>query len=47
LERHVAALDGVRWAAVNGVLGDVVVDFDPDRTRADELRRVVERVERE
>jgi cation-transporting ATPase I len=47
LEREAAAVDGVRWAAVNGVLGDVIVDFDPDRTTVDDVRRVVERVERE
>jgi cation-transporting P-type ATPase I len=47
LEHDVSALDGVRWAAVNGVLGDLVVDFDPGRVAADDIRRVVGRVERE
>lgn len=45
LERELGAVAGVRWAAVNGVLGDVVVDFDPERVDAAELRRVVARVE--
>lgn len=45
LEREVAAVDGVHWAAVNGVLGDVVADFDPSRTSVDELRRVIGQVE--
>ncbi|HEX6872121.1 MAG TPA: HAD-IC family P-type ATPase, partial [Micromonosporaceae bacterium] len=45
LERQLAAANGVRWAAVNGVLGDVIVDFDPELIAVDELRRIVGEVE--
>jgi len=45
LEREIASVDGVHWAAVNGALGDVVVDFDADRVRVDELRQLVGQVE--
>jgi cation-transporting ATPase I len=38
LEREVEAVDGVLWAAVNGVLGDVVVEFDPGRTSTGDCR---------
>ena len=46
LERTLSSAEGVRWAAVNGVLGDVVINFDPDRTGADQLRQLVADVER-
>ena len=35
LESTLAAIEGVRWAAVNGVLGDVIVAFDDDRVGVD------------
>ena len=47
LERRLSAEDGVRWAAVNGVLGDVIVDYDAARIGVDRLRHVVAEVERE
>jgi cation-transporting P-type ATPase I len=45
LEREVSSVDGVHWAAVNGALGDVVVDFDADRVSITELRQVIGQVE--
>ncbi|MTE16860.1 cation-translocating P-type ATPase [Nocardia aurantiaca] len=47
LRHTVGALDGVRWAAVNGVLGDVIVEFDPRRVSVARLRAAVAAVERE
>ncbi len=47
LENALEAVDGVHWAAWNGVLSRVIVAFDPDRVRPDELIVVVDRVERE
>lgn len=45
LEERLAAVDGVRAAAVNGVIGRVVVDFDPDRVTPDELAHAVEEIQ--
>jgi cation-transporting ATPase I len=42
LEDAVAAVDGVEWAAYNGVLGQVVVKFDRGRTRLADIGRVVD-----
>src|SRR5262245_6798315 len=47
LERRLSAEDGVRWAAVNGVLGDVIVDYDSARIGAGRRREVVAEVERD
>jgi copper chaperone CopZ len=47
LEQAVEAIDGVRWAAANAVLGDVIVDFDEQRVDIEELRRAIARVERQ
>jgi cation-transporting ATPase I len=47
LERHLSAEDGVRWAAVNGVLGDVIVDYDSERVHVGRLRQIVAEVERD
>jgi cation-transporting ATPase I len=46
LEKSLTATEGVRWAAVNGVLGDVIVDFDPDHVAVARLREIVAEVER-
>lgn len=46
LRHTIGGADGVRWAAVNGILGDVVVDFDPDRVGVRALRKIVAGVER-
>ncbi|WP_148088177.1 HAD-IC family P-type ATPase [Couchioplanes caeruleus] len=39
-------MDGVRWAAVNVVLGRVIVDFDPSRTSVSQVVAAVSAVER-
>ncbi|HEY5832557.1 HAD-IC family P-type ATPase [Streptomyces sp.] len=41
------AVEGVRWAEVNAVLGQVVVDLDEDRVGVDELLDLVGLVEEE
>ncbi|MEU2031936.1 cation-translocating P-type ATPase [Nocardia amamiensis] len=46
LRHAVGGADGVRWVAVNGILGDVVVDFDPERTDVARLRDIIAEVER-
>uniref|UniRef100_UPI000AD728D2 heavy-metal-associated domain-containing protein n=1 Tax=Nocardia amamiensis TaxID=404578 RepID=UPI000AD728D2 len=46
LRHAVGNADGVRWVAVNGVLGDVVVDFDPERVDVATLRNIITEVER-
>jgi cation-transporting P-type ATPase I len=47
LERRLSAEEGVHWAAVNGVLGDVIVDYDAERIDIGRLREVVAEVERD
>ncbi|MEU7769202.1 cation-translocating P-type ATPase [Nocardia sp. NPDC049190] len=47
LRHAMGAADGVRWVAVNGILGDVVVDFDPKRVDVAALRNIVASVERD
>ncbi len=47
LKRELTALDGVCWVAVNRVLGDVVLDFAPERVSLDQLRRTVRQIEHE
>ncbi|MBF6488364.1 HAD-IC family P-type ATPase [Nocardia otitidiscaviarum] len=47
LRSAVGALDGVRWVAVNGILGDVIVDFDPERVNVARLSETVAHVEHE
>jgi cation-transporting P-type ATPase I len=47
LSQRLTALDGVRDAQVNAVLGRVVVTHDPDVIRGAELARVVEKAERD
>ncbi|WP_133241301.1 cation-translocating P-type ATPase [Nocardioides gansuensis] len=47
LEERLAALDGVHAAAVNGVLGRVVVDFDDDQLSVEALVQVIEEEERQ
>ncbi|MCW4356068.1 HAD-IC family P-type ATPase [Hoyosella sp. YIM 151337] len=44
LKREVGALQGVRWVAVNGILGDVIAEHDDTASLAD-LRDTVQRVE--
>lgn len=44
LKREVGALEGVRWVAVNGILGDVIAERDGTASLAD-LRDTVQRVE--
>jgi cation-transporting P-type ATPase I len=46
LERGLTARDGVRWAAVNRVLGDVIVEFDSTQIGVEQLRETVTEVER-
>src|SRR5262249_22823324 len=43
LEQAVQAVDGVDWATWNGVLGQVLVGFDPARVGLDDLVGVVDR----
>jgi len=45
LEAALRAIDGVRWAQVNAVLGRVVVVFDPDGPSADDLLEEIEGIE--
>lgn len=45
LEAALSAVEGVRWAQVNAVLGRVVVVFDPDGPTADDLIEVIEGIE--
>ncbi|HEY0620550.1 MAG TPA: heavy metal translocating P-type ATPase, partial [Kribbella sp.] len=47
MERRLLALSGVRSAETNGVLGRVVVTFDPEAIGLDSLIGVVEAVEQE
>jgi cation-transporting P-type ATPase I len=47
LEGAIEASDGVGWAAYNGVLGRVVVSFDPKRIKLSDLVGVIERAERQ
>jgi cation-transporting ATPase I len=44
LEQALQAVDGVRWAAYNGVLGRVVVSADPARVSPDDLVRAVDEI---
>jgi cation-transporting ATPase I len=45
LEEAVNSLRGVNWTAINGVLGDLVADFDPDLTDTDDILGAIEQVE--
>ncbi|WP_054812626.1 cation-translocating P-type ATPase [Nocardia arizonensis] len=45
LREAVEALEGVNWAAVNGALGDVVVDFDSERVGIAALRAAIDGIE--
>jgi cation-transporting ATPase I len=45
LTRVVRAVEGVRWAEVNAVLGQVVVELDEDRVDVDQVLELVEQVE--
>ncbi len=47
LKHTVGSVDGVKWVAVNGILGDVVVEFDPERTDVSALRDAVAQVEQD
>ncbi|WP_307795128.1 cation-translocating P-type ATPase [Actinacidiphila acididurans] len=47
LTAAVRAMDGVHWAEVNAVLGQVVVDLDEQQVDADDLLDLVEEIERE
>lgn len=46
LTREVGAVEGVRWAAVNGILGDVIAEYDESASLA-EMQDAVRRVERD
>ena len=45
LRRHLQRLDGVEWAAVNGVVGRVLVTFDEGRVSVDDVVAVVAAIE--
>ncbi|MHB8262571.1 MAG: HAD-IC family P-type ATPase [Acidimicrobiales bacterium] len=45
VERALGAVDGVQWAEINAITGQVVVAFDPDSSGLDDLVDVVEGVE--
>ena len=45
LARAVRAVEGVHWAEVNAVLGQVVVDLDEDQVGVDEVLGLVEQME--
>ncbi|WP_225850698.1 cation-translocating P-type ATPase [Streptomyces sp. HPF1205] len=45
LTRAVRAVEGVRWAEVNAVLGHVVVELDEDQVALDDVLDLVEQVE--
>ncbi len=47
LESAIEASDGVGWAAYNGVLGRVVVSFDPKRIKLSNLIGLIEQAERQ